>query len=124
MAQLDRLRWQDQLEQAKHDGRVGDDDRERQSVSGCSEMPLKGRKVSIVCQVGIGAANCYDDCCGELGISAGSFDVTDRSAGVRTRPLTNRKRETRPDLGADTLSGTEPAIGLLGKSSRSLLAYS
>lgn len=82
MAQLDRLPWQDQFEQAKHDGRVGDDDRERQSVGGRGETSLKRREVSISCQIGIGAADCRDDCFGELGIGTGSFEVADRSVSV------------------------------------------
>jgi len=82
MAQLDWLSWQDQLEQAKHDGRVGDDDRERQSVDRRGETFLKRREVSIGYQTGIRAANCCDDCLGQLGISAGSFEVADRSVGV------------------------------------------
>jgi len=79
-------------------------------------MPLKGR------EVGIGVANCGADCFGELGSSAGRFeDAAQRSVSIRTRPPTDRKRETRPDFGADTLSGIEPAMGGPGKSIRSLL---
>ena len=104
---------------------------ERQSVGGRSETSLEGRTVGIGCQVGIGAANSCDDSFGELGVSAGRFEIADRSVGVRTRSSTVRKHETPPDLGralskrdlgTGTLSGTEPAIGVPGRSIRSLLA--
>ena len=45
-------------------------------------------------------------------------------AGIRTRPPTDRNRETPRDLGAGTRSGTALAVVMPEKSIRSLLAAS